>query len=96
MGLANAYAAWQTGITRFDARWRALAAAPTRPAPAATSPPKTWNTCCSAWALPRVDARAAGAAPARARWLAGETLHGALWQAGLPRHAQPTLAAAAV
>ena len=31
-----------------------------------------------------------------ARWLAGETLHGALWQAGLPRHAQPTLAAAAV
>ena len=31
-----------------------------------------------------------------AGWLAGETLHGALWQAGLPRHAQPTLAAAAV
>mgnify|MGYP006203281889 CR=1 FL=1 len=31
-----------------------------------------------------------------ADWLAGETLHGALWQAGLPRHAQPTLAAAAV
>ena len=31
-----------------------------------------------------------------ARWLAGETLHGALWQAGLPRHAQPTLAAAVV
>ena len=31
-----------------------------------------------------------------ADWLAGETLHGVLWQAGLPRHARPTRAAAAV
>ena len=40
-------------------------------------------------ALPALRQRVAG-------WLAGETLYGALWQAGLPRHAQPTLAAAAV
>ena len=36
MGLANAYAAWQTGITRFDASWRASAAARMRRARAAT------------------------------------------------------------
>ena len=97
MGLANAYAAWQTGITRFDACLAGIGGCPTRPAPAATSPPKTWNTCCSAWALPRAwmcprcwrCASACGLAggrdPAR-RPVAG----------GPARHAQPTLAAAAV
>lgn len=92
----SAYAAWQTGITRFDAclagHWRLP---PRARRQRQRSPPKTWNTCCSAWGVTTgVDVPALLALRHRvAGWLAGETLHGALWQAGLPRHAQPTLAA---
>jgi hydroxymethylglutaryl-CoA lyase len=41
LALANVFAALQLGIARFDACTPASAAARTRPAPAATSPPRT-------------------------------------------------------
>jgi len=64
MALANAIAAWQTGITRFDAAAGGRGGGPsppggggdghwadalTRRAPAATSTPKSWSTCLLAW-----------------------------------------------
>ena len=47
----------------------APAAAPTRRAPAATSPPRTWCTCCTAWAS--TPASTSTALVDTGRWLAG-------------------------
>lgn len=87
MGLANAYAAWQTGITRFDACLAGIGGCPH--APGASGNVTTEDlvymlermgvaTGIDVSALLALRTRVAG-------WLAGETLHGALWQAGLPR-----------
>lgn len=88
MGLANCYAAWQTGITRFDASLAGIGGCPH--APGASGNVATEDlafmlermgvaTGLDVPALLALRSRAAG-------WLAGETLHGTLWQAGLPRH----------
>ena len=45
-GLASAYAAVAAGVTRLDASVGGLGGCPFAPAQAATSPPKTWCTCC--------------------------------------------------
>ena len=50
LGLANVFAAWQTGITASMPAWPASAAARMRRARAATSRPKTSPTCLPAWA----------------------------------------------
>jgi hydroxymethylglutaryl-CoA lyase len=87
LALANVYAALEAGVRASTPRWPASAAARMRRAPAATRPPKTWPTCWPAWvwtpastspALLALRAKVAG-------WLEGETLHGALWRAGLPK-----------
>ena len=98
MGLANAYAAWQTGITRFDPCLARIGGCPH--APGASGNVATEDLEC----MPQRMGVATGVdVPALlelrqrvAGWLAGETLHGALWQAGLPRPVPPPLAAAAV
>ena len=98
MGLANAYAAWQTGITRFDACLAGIGGCPH--APGASGNVTTEDL---EYMLQRMGVATGVDVPALlalrqqvAGWLVGETLHGALWQAGLPRPTQPTLAAAAV
>ena len=98
MGLANAYAAWQTGITRFDACLAGIGGCPHAPGASGNVTTEDLD-----YMLQRMGVAAGVDVPALlalrqrvARWLAGETLHGALWQAGLPRPAQPTLAAAVV
>ena len=87
MGLANAYAAWQTGIERFDACLAGIGGCPH--APGASGNVATEDL---AFMLERMgahtglDLRALLALRQRvAGWLAGETLHGTLWQAGLPK-----------
>ncbi|MCM2346204.1 MAG: hydroxymethylglutaryl-CoA lyase [Acidovorax soli] len=89
MGLANAYAAWQTGIGRFDACLAGIGGCPH--APGASGNVATEDL---AFMLERmgvatgIDVAALLALRQRvAGWLAGETLHGALWQAGLPQNA---------
>jgi hydroxymethylglutaryl-CoA lyase len=74
---------------RLPGRHRRLPAC-TR-APAATWPPKTWSICCAAWASTPASISSALLALRRApgRWLAGEPLHGAIAQAGLPRTLHP-------
>ena len=58
--------------------WPASAAARTRRAPAATSPPRTWPTCSPAWACPPAwtSTRLIALRARVAQWLDGETLHG--------------------
>ncbi len=52
-GLASAYAAVAAGITRLDASVGGLGGCPFAPgARAATSPPRTWCTCCATAASP--------------------------------------------
>nr|WP_289814510.1 hydroxymethylglutaryl-CoA lyase [Acidovorax kalamii] len=91
MGLANVYAAWQAGITRFDACLAGIGGCPH--APGASGNVTTEDlvfmlermgvaTGIDVTALLTLRQRVAG-------WLAGETLHGTLWQAGLPQNAAP-------
>ena len=98
MGLANAYAAWQTGITRFDACLAGIGGCPHAPGASGNVTTEDLEYMLQRMGVATgVDVPALLALRQRvAGWLAGETLYGALWQAGLPRHAQPTLAAAAV
>jgi len=98
MGLANAYAAWQTGITRFDACLAGIGGCPHAPGASGNVTTEDLEYMLQRMGVATgVDVPALLALRHRvADWLAGETLHGALWQAGLPRHAQPTQAAAAV
>ncbi|CAI3804961.1 Homocitrate synthase [Pseudomonas sp. MM223] len=56
MAIANVHAALGQGVRTFDSfRSQALAAAPTRLAPAATWPRKMCCTCCTAWATAPVS-----------------------------------------
>ena len=98
MGLANAYAAWQTGITRFDACLAGIGGCPHAPGASGNVTTEDLEYMLQRMGVTTgVDVPALLAVRQRvADWLAGVTLHGVLWQAGLLRHAQPTLAAAAV
>ena len=98
MGLANAYAAWQTGITRFDACLAGIGGCPHAPGASGNVTTEDLEYMLQRMGVTTgVDVPALLALRQRvAGWLAGETLHGALWQAGLPCHEQPTLAVAAV
>ena len=98
MGLANAYAAWQTGITRFDACLAGIGGCPHAPGASGNVTTEDLEYMLQRMGVATgVDVPALLALRHRvAGWLAGEALHGALWQAGLPSHTQPTLAAAAV
>src|SRR3989344_4235101 len=91
MGLANVYAAWQAGITRFDACLAGIGGCPH--APGASGNVTTEDlvfmldrmgiaTGIDVTALLALRQRVAG-------WLAGEPLHGTRWQAGLPQNAAP-------
>ena len=90
MGLANAYAAWQTGITRFDACLAGIGGCPH--APGASGNVSTEDL---AWMLRSmgidtgldIDALLALRQQV-AGWLQGEALHGTLWRAGLPKTLQ--------
>ncbi|WP_372588253.1 hydroxymethylglutaryl-CoA lyase [Acidovorax sp. BLS4] len=97
MGLANAYAAWQTGITRFDACLAGIGGCPHAPGASGNVTTEDLafmlermgvSTGLDVAALLALRERVAG-------WLEGETLHGALWQAGLPRTAASLPAAVA-
>jgi hydroxymethylglutaryl-CoA lyase len=97
MGLANCYAAWQTGITRFDACLAGIGGCPH--APGASGNVTSEDL---AFMLERMGVATGLDVPAllalRQRvegWLAGETLHGTLWQAGLPKNATPVALQAA-
>jgi len=87
LGLANVYAALEAGVTRFDATLAGIGGCPH--APGASGNVSTEDLAfmlasmrlATGIDLPRLlDLRAKVA-----RWLEGETLHGTLWRAGLPK-----------
>ena len=87
LGMANVYAAWQTGITRFDACLAGIGGCPY--APGASGNVSTEDVVymfASMGVSTGQDFDRLIALRARvAQWLEGEALHGSLWRAGLPK-----------
>jgi len=87
LGLANVYAAWQTGVRRFDACLGGIGGCPH--APGASGNVATEDVAylfASMGVATGLDFDALIALRARvATWLDGESLHGNIWRAGLPK-----------
>ena len=87
LGLANVYAAWQTGVRRFDACLAGIGGCPH--APGASGNVATEDVAylfASMGKATGLDVTALLALRADlAGWLDGETLHGNLWRAGIPK-----------
>ncbi len=87
LGMANVYAAWQTGITRFDACLGGIGGCPH--APGASGNVATEDVAylfASMGVASGLDFHKLIALRAKlAQWLDGETLYGSLWRAGLPK-----------
>jgi hydroxymethylglutaryl-CoA lyase len=86
LALANVHAALQTGITRFDATLAGIGGCPHAPGASGNASTEDLafmlatmdrHTGLDIEALLRLRAKVAA-------WLPGESLHGALWRAGLP------------
>ena len=87
LALANVYAALETGVARFDATLAGIGGCPHAPGASGNASSEDLafmladmgiETGIDIHALLRLRGRVA-------QWLEGETLHGALWRAGLPR-----------
>ncbi len=87
LGLANVYAAWQQGVRRFDACLAGIGGCPHSPgASGNVSSEDVAYLFASMGVATGVDFDALLALRAKvARWMEGETLHGAIWRAGLPK-----------
>jgi hydroxymethylglutaryl-CoA lyase len=90
LGMANVYAAWQAGVRRFDACLAGIGGCPH--APGASGNVATEDVVylfrSMGIATGQDFARLLALRAQVARWLAGETLHGTLWRAGLPKTLQ--------
>ena len=87
LGMANVFAAWQTGVRRFDACIGGIGGCP-------HAPGASGNVCtedvaylfASMGVATGLEFDALIALRGRiGQWLEGEPLHGAIWRAGLPR-----------
>jgi hydroxymethylglutaryl-CoA lyase len=87
LGLANVYSAWEVGIARFDACLAGIGGCPH--APGASGNVSTEDVAymfASMGVATGQDFDRLIALRAKvAGWLEGETLHGTLWRAGLPK-----------
>ena len=87
LGLANVYAAMQAGISRFDACLAGIGGCPHAPgASGNVSSEDLAHMLLSMGVQTGIDFAKLMALRAQvAEWLQGETLHGSLWRAGLPK-----------
>jgi len=87
LGLANVFAAWQTGVRRFDACLGGLGGCPH--APGASGNVATEDVAYLFASMGVATGlhfdRLIALRTQLAEWLDGETLHGSLWRAGLPK-----------
>jgi hydroxymethylglutaryl-CoA lyase len=87
LGMANVYAAWQEGVTRFDACLAGIGGCPH--APGASGNVATEDVAylfaSMGVATGQDFDRLLALRTKVAGWLDGETLHGTLWRAGLPK-----------
>ena len=95
LGLANVYAAWQEGVTRFDACLAGIGGCPH--APGASGNVATEDVAylfaSMGVATGQDFDRLIALRTKVAGWLQGETLHGTLWRAGLPKTMRATVGA---
>lgn len=94
LGIANVMAALQTGITRFDACLAGIGGCPHAPGASGNVATEDLAYLFASMGVPTgLDMDRLLALRARlAQWLEGETLHGTLWRAGLPRTMRPDAA----
>ncbi|OUM01207.1 hydroxymethylglutaryl-CoA lyase [Variovorax sp. JS1663] len=87
LGLANVYAALEVGVARFDACLAGIGGCPHAPGASGNVSTEDLAYMLGSMGIATgVDIDALLALRQRvAGWLAGETLHGSLWQAGLPK-----------
>jgi hydroxymethylglutaryl-CoA lyase len=87
LAMANAFAAWQAGIRRFDASLAGLGGCPHAPGASGNVATEDLAYLFASMGEPTgLDFDALIALRAKvARWLEGEALHGAVWRAGLPK-----------
>jgi hydroxymethylglutaryl-CoA lyase len=94
LGLANVFAAWQTGIRRFDACLAGIGGCPHAPGASGNVTTEDAVYLFASMGVPTgqdfdrliaLRAKVAG-------WLEGEALHGTLWRAGLPKKMQAGVA----
>jgi hydroxymethylglutaryl-CoA lyase len=97
LGLANVYAALEVGITRFDACSGGIGGCPHAPGASGNVATEDLAYMLASMGVDTgLDFDKLIALRANiARWLEGETLHGTVWRAGLPRTMRPTAAEAA-
>ena len=87
LGLANVYAAWQTGVRRFDACLAGIGGCPHAPGASGNVATEDVAYLFASMGVPTgLDFDALLALRSRvAQWLEGETLHGTIARAGLPK-----------
>lgn len=87
LGMANVFAAWQVGVRRFDACLAGIGGCPHAPGASGNVATEDLAYLFASMGEPTgldIDALLALRAKV-AQWLEGETLHGTLWRAGLPK-----------
>jgi len=94
LGLANVYAAWQTGVRRFDACLGGIGGCPHAPGASGNVATEDVAYLFASMGVPTgLDFDALIALRARvASWLEGEALHGSIARAGLPKTMKSELA----
>lgn len=98
LGLANVFAALQTGVTRFDACLAGIGGCPHAPGASGNVASEDLAYLLGSMGIDTgIDiGRLLALREQVAGWLAGETMHGTLWRAGLPKtYAAARTAAAA-
>lgn len=87
LGMANVFAAWQVGVRRFDACLAGIGGCPHAPGASGNVATEDVAWLFASMGEPTgIDIDALLALRAKvAQWLDGETLHGTLWRAGLPK-----------
>ncbi|MDB5742678.1 MAG: hydroxymethylglutaryl-CoA lyase [Polaromonas sp.] len=90
MGMANVYAALQTGITRFDACLAGIGGCPHAPGASGNVASEDVAYMLASMGIQTgIDFDKLMALRGKvADWLQGQTLHGTLWRAGLPKTMQ--------
>jgi hydroxymethylglutaryl-CoA lyase len=97
LGLANVYAALEVGVTRFDACLAGIGGCPHAPGASGNVATEDLAYMLASMRIETgLDIAALLALRGRvAAWLEGETLHGTLWKAGLPKTLRGETAVAA-
>jgi hydroxymethylglutaryl-CoA lyase len=87
LALANVLAAMETGVARFDATLAGIGGCPHAPGASGNAASEDLAFMLASMGIETdIDLERLLALRAKvAGWLAGETLHGTLWRAGLPK-----------